>query len=53
MHPLSAADAASIPNALHIPETIGAVTVAYNLPGVSLRSSLNWTKSLQTFSKEQ
>jgi phosphate transport system substrate-binding protein len=32
--PLSASDAANIPNALHIPETIGAVTVAYNLPGV-------------------
>lgn len=32
--PLSASDASSIPNALHIPETIGAVTVAYNLPGV-------------------
>jgi phosphate transport system substrate-binding protein len=33
--PLSASDAANIPNALHIPETIGAVTVAYNLPGVT------------------
>ncbi len=33
--PLSASDAANIPNALHIPETIGAVTVAYNLPGVA------------------
>jgi len=33
--PLSAADAANIPNALHIPETIGAVTIAYNLPGVT------------------
>jgi phosphate transport system substrate-binding protein len=32
--PLSASDAANIPNALHIPETIGAVTIAYNLPGV-------------------
>jgi phosphate transport system substrate-binding protein len=32
--PLSATDAANIPNALHIPETIGAVTVAYNLPSV-------------------
>ncbi len=32
--PLSATEAASIPNSLHIPETIGAVTVAYNLPGV-------------------
>jgi phosphate transport system substrate-binding protein len=33
--PLSANDTANVPNALHIPETIGAVTVAYNLPGVS------------------
>jgi phosphate transport system substrate-binding protein len=33
--PLSATDAANIPNALHIPETIGAVTIAYNLPGVT------------------
>jgi phosphate transport system substrate-binding protein len=32
--PLSAADAVNVPNALHIPETIGAVTVAYNLPGI-------------------
>jgi phosphate transport system substrate-binding protein len=33
--PLTATDVANIPNALHIPETIGAVTVAYNLPGVA------------------
>jgi phosphate ABC transporter phosphate-binding protein len=33
--PLSATDTANIPNALHIPETIGAVTLAYNLPGVT------------------
>ena len=33
--PLSASDAANIPNALHIPETIGAVTLAYNLPGIA------------------
>jgi phosphate transport system substrate-binding protein len=32
--PLSANDAAQAPNSLHIPETIGSVTVAYNLPGV-------------------
>ena len=32
---LQHADTANVPNALHIPETIGAVTVAYNLPGVS------------------
>ncbi len=33
--PLSASDMANVPNALHIPETIGAVTVAYNVQGVS------------------
>jgi phosphate ABC transporter phosphate-binding protein len=27
-------DIASAPNTLHIPETIGAVTIAYNLPGI-------------------
>jgi len=32
--PLNAAEMAQAPNALHIPETIGAVTIAYNLPGV-------------------
>lgn len=32
--PLTATDTVNVPNALHIPETIGAVTVAYNLPGV-------------------
>jgi phosphate transport system substrate-binding protein len=33
--PLTATEAAGITNPLHIPETIGAVTVAYNIPGVS------------------
>jgi phosphate transport system substrate-binding protein len=33
--PLGAADRAKAPDALHIPEAIGAVTVAYNLPGIS------------------
>ncbi|XHH10366.1 MAG: phosphate ABC transporter substrate-binding protein PstS [Candidatus Bathyarchaeia archaeon] len=33
--PLSATDMANIPNALHIPETIGAVTITYNVQGVS------------------
>ena len=32
--PLSASEMAAAPNALTIPETIGAVTIAYNLPGV-------------------
>jgi phosphate transport system substrate-binding protein len=32
--PLTASDRASAPNTLHIPETIGAVTIAYNLPGI-------------------
>jgi phosphate transport system substrate-binding protein len=33
--PLSSSDKAKTPNVLHIPETIGAVAVAYNLPGVA------------------
>jgi phosphate transport system substrate-binding protein len=33
--PLSASQRAAAPNALHIPETIGAITIAYNLPGVA------------------
>jgi phosphate transport system substrate-binding protein len=33
--PLSAAEREITPNALHIPETIGAVTVAYNIPNVA------------------
>ncbi|MCW4002320.1 MAG: phosphate ABC transporter substrate-binding protein PstS [Candidatus Bathyarchaeota archaeon] len=32
--PLTATETNNIPNALHIPETIGAVTVTYNLPGI-------------------
>jgi phosphate ABC transporter phosphate-binding protein len=32
--PLGDSDMAKAPNALHIPETIGAVTIAYNLPDV-------------------
>jgi phosphate ABC transporter phosphate-binding protein len=32
--PLTASESADITNALHIPETIGAVTVAYNVPNV-------------------
>ncbi len=33
--PLTDSQRAAAPNALHIPETIGAITVAYNLPGIS------------------
>jgi phosphate ABC transporter phosphate-binding protein len=33
--PLTASQREAAPNALHIPETIGAITVAYNLPGVA------------------
>jgi phosphate transport system substrate-binding protein len=33
--PLSATEMNNIPNAVHIPETIGAVTVTYNLPGIA------------------
>jgi phosphate transport system substrate-binding protein len=32
--PLSANDMVNVPNAVHIPETIGAVTITYNLPGI-------------------
>ena len=32
--PLSAAEREGAPNSLHVPETIGAVTVAYNIPDV-------------------
>ena len=32
---LTTTQAAAAPNAVHIPETIGAITVAYNLPGVA------------------
>ncbi len=32
--PMSASEAQNAPNALHIPETIGAVTIAYNIEGV-------------------
>jgi phosphate ABC transporter phosphate-binding protein len=39
--PLGAADQAKAPNALTIPATIGAVTVAYNLPGI--KSNLHLT----------
>jgi phosphate transport system substrate-binding protein len=33
--PLNANQTSYLPNTLHIPETIGAVTLAYNLPGIS------------------
>jgi phosphate transport system substrate-binding protein len=33
--PLSATEMGNVPNSLHIPETIGAVTICYNLPGIS------------------
>jgi phosphate ABC transporter phosphate-binding protein len=39
--PLSATERSNIPNALHIPETIGSVTLAYNLPGISTGLKLN------------
>jgi phosphate ABC transporter phosphate-binding protein len=32
--PLSASQRAAAPDVVHIPETIGAITVAYNLPGI-------------------
>jgi phosphate transport system substrate-binding protein len=42
--PLSSAQRYLTPNVLHIPETIGSVTVSYNLPGVT--ASLNLTGSI-------
>jgi phosphate transport system substrate-binding protein len=42
--PLGAADMAKAPNSLHIPETIGAVTLAYNLPNIP--SGLHLTGSV-------
>lgn len=41
--PLGASDMAKAPNVLHIPETIGGVTVAYNLPGIYSGLHLNGT----------
>jgi phosphate transport system substrate-binding protein len=41
--PLSASDMNNVPNSLHIPETIGSVTLAYNLPGVATGLKLNST----------
>jgi phosphate ABC transporter phosphate-binding protein len=41
--PLTASEQEKVPNALHIPETIGAVAIAYNLPGVSNGLKLNST----------
>ena len=32
---LTTTQAAAAPNAVHIPETIGAITIAYNIPGVA------------------
>ncbi len=42
--PLTASQREAAPNALHIPETIGAITVAYNLLGIS--SGLKLTGSV-------
>ena len=39
--PLSSAERTAAPGLLHVPETIGAVTAAYNLPGIA--SGLNLT----------
>jgi phosphate transport system substrate-binding protein len=41
--PLTASQREAAPNALHIPETIGAITVAYNLPGISSGLKLTGT----------
>jgi phosphate transport system substrate-binding protein len=48
--PLSAAQIAALPAAgLHIPETIGAVVVAYNLPGITTGLNLNATTIAKIF----
>jgi phosphate transport system substrate-binding protein len=41
--PLQPSDRVAAPNALHIPESIGAVTVAYNVPGVPTGLNLTGT----------
>lgn len=41
--PLSDAQRAAAPNSLHIPETIGAVAIAYNVPGLPTGLNLNAT----------
>ncbi len=41
--PLTASQRQATPNALHIPETIGAITVAYNLPGIASGLKLTGT----------
>jgi phosphate ABC transporter phosphate-binding protein len=41
--PITTSQREAAPNALHIPETIGAITVAYNLPGVSSGLKLTGT----------
>jgi phosphate transport system substrate-binding protein len=33
--PLQPSEAAKVPGTLHIPETIGAVTISYNIPGIA------------------
>jgi phosphate transport system substrate-binding protein len=33
--PLQTSDSVKVPGTLHIPETIGAVTISYNLPGIA------------------
>jgi phosphate transport system substrate-binding protein len=40
---LSASQRAAAPNAVHLPETIGAITITYNLPGVSTGLRLTGT----------
>ncbi len=45
--PLSASERAAAPGLLHIPETIGAVTAAYNLPGIP--SGLNLTGDILVY----
>ena len=39
--PMTDSQRTAAPNVLHIPETIGAVTLAYNVPGVATGLKLN------------
>jgi len=48
--PLGAADMVMAPNSLHIPETIGAVTIAYNLPNVKTGFHLSGSVIADIFS---
>lgn len=47
--PLTNTQTVSVPNALTIPDTVGAVAVGYNLPGISTGLQLNVTVAAKIF----